>query len=189
MFGGNFAPRNWALCNGQLLPISQNAALFSIIGTTYGGNGTTNFQLPNLQGRLPMHWGNGTGLSPRVIGEFAGTESTNLLITNLPSHTHPATFTPTASTAQVDVTATVATLQTPAGNMLAQSPAGGPTQATIYAPAGSPVSGQLSGVSTSGGGGTVAVGLTGGGLPVGIMPPFLAVTFIIALAGIFPSRN
>lgn len=189
MFGGNFAPRGWALCNGQLLPISQNNALFALLGTIYGGDGISNFQLPNLQGRLPMHWGNGPGLTPRVIGEMAGTENTSLLSSNLPPHTHTAVFTPSGGPAQVNVTATVGGLQVAAGNMLGQSPAAGPTQAPLYAPPDSPVSGQLAGVSGGSGGGSVAVGSTGNGLPVGIMQPYLAVTFIIALSGIFPSRN
>src|ERR1700719_3340863 len=88
MFGGNFAPRNWALCNGQLLLISQNTALFSILGTTYGGNGTTTFGLPNLQGRVPIHWGSGAGLSTYAPGQTAGAESVTLLQSNLPPHSH-----------------------------------------------------------------------------------------------------
>jgi microcystin-dependent protein len=85
MFGGNFAPRSYALCNGALQSIAQNTALFSILGTTYGGNGTTNFSLPDLQGRVPMHWGNGPGLTPRVLGEKSGTENVTLLSSNLPA--------------------------------------------------------------------------------------------------------
>src|ERR1700679_2492422 len=88
MFAGNFAPSGYQLCQGQNLSISQNAALFSLLGTTYGGNGTTTFQLPNLQGRVAMHQGSGTGLTPRVIGEFSGTENVTLLTTQMPSHTH-----------------------------------------------------------------------------------------------------
>ncbi len=87
MFSGNFAPRGWQLCNGQLLPISQYAALFSILGTNFGGNGTTTFALPNLQGRMPMHWGNGMGLTPRVLGESSGAENANVLISNMPART------------------------------------------------------------------------------------------------------
>jgi microcystin-dependent protein len=190
MFSGNFAPRGWQLCNGQLLSIAQNQALFAIIGTNFGGNGTTTFGLPNLQGRVPMHWGNGMGLTPRILGESAGTENTSVLIANMPPHTHVATFTPSGgSAAQVNVTATIGNLPSAAGNMLGQSPAGGPTQAPIYAPPTSPVSGQLAGVSGGGGGGTVTVALTGSGQPVSIVQPFQAVTFIIALVGIFPSRN
>jgi microcystin-dependent protein len=189
MFGGSFAPRGWALCNGQLLPITQNQALFAIIGTNFGGNGTTTFGLPNLQGRMPMHWGSGPGLTPRTLGESSGAENANVLIANMPAHTHVATFTPSGGgAAQVNVTTTVGNLPSPVGNMLGQSPAAGPTQAPIYAPSNSPVSGQLAGVS-GGGGGAVAVALTGNGLPVPIVSPFQAVTFIIALVGVFPSRN
>jgi microcystin-dependent protein len=192
MFGGNFAPRGWQLCNGQILPIAQNQALFAILGTNFGGNGTTTFGLPNLQGRVPMHWGAGAGLTVRTLGESAGTENTSVLINNMPSHTHLATFTPSGGggAAQVNVTATVGNLPNAAGNMLGQSPATGPTQAPIYAPPTSPVSGQLAGVSGGGGGGgTVAVALTGGSQPISIVQPFQAVSFIIALVGIFPSRN
>src|SRR6187200_2070228 len=89
LFAGNFAPRGWAFCNGQLLSIAQNTALFSLLGTTYGGDGQTTFALPNFQGRFPMHWGNGSGLSLRTLGEVSGTESTTLTINNLPAHTHP----------------------------------------------------------------------------------------------------
>src|SRR5581483_6644516 len=93
-FGFNFAPSQWALCNGQTMAISQNAALFSLLGTFYGGNGVSNFQLPNLQSRLPIGMGQGLGLSQYVIGQTAGTENAALTINNMPSHTHAATFTP-----------------------------------------------------------------------------------------------
>jgi len=190
MFGGNFAPRGWALCNGQLLSISQYSALFSILGTNFGGNGQTTFGLPNLQGRLPMHWGNGPGLTQRTLGESAGAENTTLTINNLPAHNHSALFTPSGGgAAQVNVTSTVGNLPSPVGNMLGQSPGAGPTQAPIYAPPTSPVSGQLAGVSGGGGGGTVSIGIMGNSQPASIMPPFLAVSFIIALVGVFPSRN
>ena len=193
MFAGNFAPRGWAFCNGQTLAVSQYAALFSILGTTYGGNGQTTFQLPNLQGRVPVHPGTGQGLPPVVPGEVGGTPTVTLTQLNLPAHTHNAVFTPSGSVpaAQVNVTDTVGTLKTAAGNMLAQTPAAGQSQALIYAPGDSPVSGQLSGVSGGGGtlGGTVQVGLTGANQPVSTMPPYLGVNFIIALQGVFPSRN
>src|SRR5215212_9527947 len=90
MFGFNFAPAGWALCNGQLLPISSNTALFSILGTTYGGNGTTNFGLPNFQGNTPMAWGDGPGLTPRTLGETGGETTVTLLEQELPSHSHIA---------------------------------------------------------------------------------------------------
>jgi len=88
IFASNFAPNGWALCNGQLLPINQNTALFSLLGTTYGGNGTTNFQLPDLQGRAPMHFGQGTGLGEYVLGEPVGTETVTLTINEMPTHSH-----------------------------------------------------------------------------------------------------
>src|SRR6478735_4997284 len=84
----NFAPKGWALANGQTLSIAQNTALFSLLGTTYGGNGQTTFNLPNLQGRLPMHWGTGPGLSPRTLGEMSGTESVTLISNQMPAHNH-----------------------------------------------------------------------------------------------------
>ncbi|MEY2927140.1 MAG: hypothetical protein RL367_1617, partial [Pseudomonadota bacterium] len=90
--GFNFAPRNWIQCNGQLLSIAQNTALFSLLGTTYGGNGTTTFAIPNLQGRTPIHVGQGPGLSQYVLGQLSGTETTTVLSTNLPTHTHTATM-------------------------------------------------------------------------------------------------
>src|SRR5215207_9632471 len=88
MFGGNFAPRGWAFCEGQLLSIAQNTALFSILGTTYGGNGTTTFALPDLRGRVPIQPGQGPGLSPYTLGQMSGQENVTLLITNIPAHTH-----------------------------------------------------------------------------------------------------
>src|ERR1044071_5211689 len=88
MFAGNFAPRSWALCNGQILAIAQNTALFSILGTTYGGNGQTTFGLPNLQGRYAMHWGQGQGLTNRVIGETSGNETIALITSQMPAHNH-----------------------------------------------------------------------------------------------------
>lgn len=162
LFAGNFAPRGWAFCNGQLLPIAQNAALFSILGTTYGGDGRVNFALPNLQGRSPMHWGNGPGLSPRLLGETSGTENVTLNQNQMPTHTHPMA----ASTARADD-------DDPAGNLLAQArgdtytaPGGA---ATTLAP--------------------TAVTPTGGNQPFTVMQPYLAVSFIVALVGIFPARN
>ena len=127
--GWNFAPRGYAFCNGQLLSIAQNTALFSLLGTTFGGNGTQNFGLPNLQGRVMVGWGNGAGLSPYVIGQTAGTETVTLSTPNLPAHTH-----------QLNVASVKATLQVPvAGSVLARGTDGAPTPAAvpqIYCPAG-----------------------------------------------------
>lgn len=179
MVGFPFAPRGWAFCQGQTLSISQNTALFSLLGTTYGGNGQTTFQLPDLRGRVPVGQGQGGTLQPVVIGEVGGNASTSLTIANMPAHTHTATLTP-----QINVTDTVGTLKTAGGNMLAQTPAAGQAQALIYAPANSPVSGQLAGVS-----GTGQIGITGNNLPIDNHPPYLGINFIIALQGVFPSRN
>lgn len=169
MFGGNFAPRGWALCNGQLLPVSQNVALFSILGTTYGGNGTSTFGLPNFQGSAPIHWGNGPGLTPRVLGETGGSETVSLISTEMPMHTH-----------LLACKSESGSLTSPAGNF----PAGnlvnrdtGVAQDTSYE------------VAADGIMNPAAVGVAGGSQPHSNMQPFLAVTFIIALNGIFPSRN
>src|SRR5262249_41768302 len=108
LFAGNFAPTGYLLCSGQLLAISQNAALFSIIGTYYGGNGTTNFALPDFRGRVPISQGQGPGLSPYNMGQVGGTENTTLLLSNLPIHTHPiGALSVTVSASTVAATASV----------------------------------------------------------------------------------
>jgi microcystin-dependent protein len=167
IFAGNFAPRGWALCNGQILAISQNTALFSLLGTFYGGNGTSTFALPDLRGRLAVNQGQGPGLSSYTIGEQTGTESVTLLTTNMPAHTHLIN----ASTGAAD-------LGSPAGAVLAV-----PYDSTGVAGTGytkTPANTQMA---------PNAVGLAGGSQPFSILQPLLAVTFIIALQGIFPSRN
>ncbi len=166
MFAGNFAPRGNALCNGQLLAIAQNTALFSLVGTTYGGNGQTNFGLPNLQSRAPMHFGQGPGLSLRFLGEQSGEETVTLLTTQMPGHTHQANGTSTAGGQTSPAGATWGTVLS------------GRTAAPLYAPAPADVSMNQN-----------ALGLTGGNQPHENMPPFLAINFIIALQGVFPSRN
>lgn len=179
-FGFNFAPKGWALCAGQLLPISQNTALFSLIGTYYGGDGQSTFALPNLQGRLPMGMGNGPGLSPRVIGEMAGTESVTLTTANMPTHTHPATATVGV---QVSGVATSPATAPSTGNSYLGASGTGPASAAIWSTdMNTPVA--MGGVS-----GSVQVGAAGNGIPVETMNPFLALNFSIALNGIFPSRN
>ena len=161
MFGGNFAPRGWALCDGQLLPISQYTALFSILGTTYGGDGRTTFGLPDLRGRVPMHAGNGPGLSPRNLGQKSGTETVTLSDNQLPSHSH-----------NIGVTDEDGNTNEANGNVLAN------TVNNNYSSNG-PASSQILG-------GTTAVG---GNNPVNIVQPFQCVNYIIALTGIFPSRS
>ena len=160
IFAGNFAPTGHALCNGQLLPISQNTALFSILGTTYGGDGKTTFALPDLQGRSPMHPGQGPGLTPHVLGERAGTESETLLPTQLPGHTHALKGSTTATTAG------------PVNGLLGQP------SASTYGPATNPVPMAAQAITS-----------VGSGQPHDNRQPYLPLTFIIALQGVFPSRG
>lgn len=157
MFGGNFAPRGWAFCDGQLLAISGNSALFSILGTTYGGDGRTTFALPDLRGRFPIHAGNGPGLPSVRLGEKSGNPTNTLNVTQLPSHNHTMNL---VSASEGDQTS-------PVGNSLAVS------DDRNYAT----------------GAGTGSTGNTGGNQSINNMPPYNAVNFIIALQGVFPSRN
>lgn len=166
MFGGNFAPVNYAFCNGQLISISQNTALFSLIGTTYGGNGQTTFALPDLRGRVPVHQGAGPGLSTYVMGQSAGQESVTLLTTQMPVHSHASTQASGASDAP-------ATATDPAGRVFAV-----PTD-------GSNAYGSVANSAMGGG----SLGIQGSSAPHSNMQPFLCISFIIALEGIFPSRN
>lgn len=161
MFAGNFAPRGWALCNGQLLPINQNQALFSLLGTMYGGDGKTTFALPNLQGRVPIHMGQGLNLTPRFQGEAGGEEEVILTISEIPQHNHQAI----ASNGE-------ATELSPAGNVWATK-----SRTTLYNKTGNVA------MSNS------AIGMAGGNQPHNNMPPYLTINFIIALQGIYPSRD
>lgn len=168
MFGGNFAPRGWALCDGQLLSIAQNQALFSILGTTYGGDGRTTFGLPDLRGRVPIHVGTGAGLSPKRLGEKGGQENVTLTVNQLPSHSHSATV-------QISADSTVATSDKPE-NLYPARNAGSTPQYGDTA-------------NTTLGVSTVTVNNTGGNQSHSIMQPYNTVTYIIALVGIYPSRN
>ena len=172
MTGFNFAPVGWALCQGQTLSISQNNALFALLGTTYGGNGTTTFNLPDLQGRVPISWGNGVGLSPVVIGEKAGSNNVSIGIANLPAHNHP-----------LNVSNATAVAGDPTGAFLAQ-----PNTSTNPRSPGTPTAGYVTG-SATGQAAPGAIGNVGSSAPLSVAPPFLAVNFIIALTGIFPARN
>lgn len=172
-FAFNFAPRNWALCNGQTMSIAQNSAMFSLLGTTYGGNGQTTFNLPNLQGRMPIGMGQGPGLPAYDIGEAAGSPSTVLTSNQMPSHTH---------TVQVQVGGAPSnpTLAPSATNQFLGASVGGtPAAAAIW-------SDELSSPVHMGG---AQAGLTGGNQPMDLMNPYLALNFSIAIMGIFPSRN
>jgi microcystin-dependent protein len=157
--GFNFPPRGWAHCDGQLVSISQNTALFSLLGTTYGGDGRTTFGLPNLQGRAPMQPGAGPGLTPHQLGETAGTETVTLLASQVPPHSHG-----------VGASSGEATETSPANALpaVAEVPQYRPSGDTTMAP--------------------TALPPVGGGLPHNNMQPYLAVNFVIALQGIFPPR-
>ncbi|BAU54943.1 phage tail protein [Mucilaginibacter gotjawali] len=186
----NWAPRNYANCQAQILAISSNAALFSLIGTTFGGNGTSTFQLPDFRGRLPLGYnpGGAPGVSVNTIGEVAGTENTTILISNMPSHTHTATFTGSgggvkASTMQ----ATQSVPGTSGANTLGAT--WDPTNVEAingYVTDANPTV-ALTGFTPSGG--TVTNSLTGNSIPLNIQNPYLVVNYIICIYGIFPSRN
>lgn len=162
LFGFNFAPRGWAFCQGQILSIAQNTALFSLLGTTYGGNGQTTFALPDLRGRFPNGFGQGPGLSNYDLGQVSGTENATLLQANMPQHNHPVNCN-SEGTTTADPTNAVPG-NTPAGQVYASAASGATMLPTM-------------------------IGLTGGNQPFGILNPYLTLNYCIALQGIFPSRN
>jgi microcystin-dependent protein len=183
MFAGNFAPRSWAFCNGQLLSIAQNTALFSILGTMYGGNGQTTFALPNFNGRTAVGTGTGAGLANVNLGEVAGVTNVTLTLNNLPAHNHPATATITgtvnpkalADTGLGDDPTNAFPAIPSASNKLYTSGA----QAPDAAMGASPITATAQ----------VNVGIAGSSQPVDIRTPYLGMNYIICLDGIFPSRN
>lgn len=162
IFPFNFAPRGWAFCDGQILPLSQNTALFSLLGTTYGGNGKSNFALPDLQGNAPMFWGQGPGLSLRDIGETGGSETVTLLESEIPSHSHAwmASNQPAEDRA-------------PAGEILGRSVGASLYQTTTSG---------LQAMSPD------AIAPAGGDQPHNNLMPYLTLSFCIALQGVFPPR-
>ena len=166
IFGFNFEPYNWAFCNGQLIPVKQNPALFSLLGTTYGGNGTTTFGLPNFQGCRPVMFGQGTGLSPYALGQTGGVPIVQLNATQIPPHSH-------AASAYVGAGG-----QSPGTTTVWSDPSERGVNA--YAPSGPGSNVQMSsGIATS----------IGGGQPHNNLQPYLTLNFCIALAGIFPQRG
>ena len=177
--GFNFAPPGWAFCNGQLLLISQNAALFSLLGTTYGGDGLMTFALPDLRGRVPVHAGQGSGLSNYNLGQSGGAENVALTINELPVHTPVITLNNLAA----HVKNAAGNSQTPVGNVPAIEAAGVTATYSNAAPDATMAAGAISVT------GTAAAGITGSGLPAPILSPYLTLNYIIALQGIFPSRN
>jgi len=166
MVGFNFPPQGWATCGGQLMTISQNTALFSLLGTTYGGDGKSNFALPNFQAVAPIAAGQGSGLSYRSLGETGGEYSVTLQTSQLASHNHPVNC--------IDASGS---LNSPS-NAVWASEKGGRVPPPLYATAANNVNMN-----------PAAIGLTGANLPHNNLPPFLSVLFVIALQGIYPSRN
>jgi microcystin-dependent protein len=162
IFPFNFAPRGWAFCNGQLLPLSQNTALFSLLGTTYGGNGQTTFGLPNLQGSVPMHKGQGPGLSQHSLGEISGSETVTLLQTEIPAHTH--TLRALLDDADLAIPTAGRSLGKATSNLYAAVAPNTQMAFEALAPA-------------------------GGSLPHNNLMPYLTLNFCIALQGVFPPRS
>lgn len=162
--GFNFAPRGYATCDGQLLSIAQNTALFSLLGTTFGGDGRVTFGLPDLRGRVPMHQGQGPGLTNRTMGELAGSENVTLISSQMPMHNHT-----------VNALSTNGNLKGPGGNVMANVQG---TATNIYTNANPDTTMNAN-----------MIGLAGGNQPHNNMQPYLVINFCIALQGIFPSRN
>lgn len=179
MFGGNFAPRGWALCNGQLLSINQNQSLFSLLGTTYGGDGRTTFALPDLRGRVAIHAGAGPGLTAKNLGEKGGSETNTLTVNQLPSHTHAATAT---TNIVIHADNGNGTSDTPGGKVWAKKSRDS-DYSNFPASAVTMDSGAASAATS------VTVGNTGNSQAVNNIQPFQTVNYIIALQGVFPSRN
>lgn len=165
IFAGNFAPTGWALCNGQLLPISQNTALFSLLGTFYGGDGKSTFALPDLQGSAPMGQGQGPGLSDRFLGEQGGGATVTLIQSEMPSHTH-----------FVSGNATNGGFTTPGGHIWAQASILRQPQLVYGAAANTNMN-------------PLAMSITGSSFPHNNMHPYLTLTFMIAMQGVFPPRS
>ncbi len=166
IFAGNFAPRGWAFCDGQLLPIAENTALFSLIGTTYGGDGRTTTALPNLQGRAPMHPGRGPGLTSRRLGQKVGTETVTLSEAQIPSHSHTARGQTGAGNAGQNVDNTVSIARAVQGQLYQTNTSGNPVDLA-----------------------SATLSTTGGSQAHTNLQPFLAINFIIALVGLYPSRS
>ena len=162
MFAGNFAPRGWAFCDGQLLAVSQNDALFSLLGTIYGGDGRTTFGLPDLRGRIPIHAGNGPGLSSHRLGAKGGAENETLTVNQLPSHSHP-----------MRASSNISGRRSPQDTVLGRS-----TNIDLY-------TGDAPDVSLA----STAISSVGGSRSHTNEMPFLCVNFIMALVGIYPSRH
>jgi microcystin-dependent protein len=171
MFAGNFAPKNWAFCQAQIVNIASNTALFSILGTVYGGNGTTTFGLPDIRGRRVIGAGNGPGLQPYSLGEMGGASSATLSMAQMPAHVHPVTV-----VAQMHCFADSATASSPATANYAN--------ASVQAYSSAPDTTMAAGVSAN-----ITMAPNGGNQPFSIEPPVLGINYIICLRGVYPARN
>ncbi|MFT7114715.1 MAG: microcystin-dependent protein [Candidatus Azotimanducaceae bacterium] len=182
MFAGNFAPRNWAFCKGQMLPIAQNQALFALIGTTYGGDGRITFALPDYTGHTPIGTGTGAGLSPIILGVQGGSKTTTLGMAQLPSHSHTASVSTLSGTIKCQSGGLSGSINTPSGNYNGIAPGG----SKIYS---NTSGGSMAADALSITGGSVTVDSAGSGQPFSTQSPYIGMNFIICLAGIFPSRS
>ncbi len=167
MFAGNFAPKSWNFCAGQIIPIAQNTALFSLIGTTYGGNGTQTFALPDLRGRVAVGTGQGPGLPSIVLGAVFGTENTTMTMSTMPSHTHAVAATVGASTSSASSEQAVGNVPSNVGPDLYAAPPGNGALAA----------------------GTITTQATGSAAPFSLVQPGLCMNFVICMQGVFPARN
>jgi len=197
MFAGNYPPRGWAFCDGQLLPIAQYSALFSLLGTTYGGDGRTTFALPDHRGRVSIHPGKGPGLTSRKLGERIGSETTQLISENIPAHTHSAAISGTNATANATISIPVTTetgnttepgsgvilsLGEVAKNQNEVNAYSSETADETLRPFNAPVNVSITE-------GAVTVGMTGQGTPFANIQPVLGINYIIATQGVYPSRS
>lgn len=196
-FAGNFAPRDWAFCAGQLTEISQNQALFAILGTHFGGDGRATFGLPDFRGRVPMGYGDGPGLPGNTIGQRFGVPEHTLSHSQLPIHNHAAEFTPTGSSAPISATATVnagtgSDASDPSGKYWGVTKNGLAALNGYSDDSGQTMASDAIDISVSGGGitgGSVTIGNAGGSAPFGLYQPSTVIPFIICIAGLFPSRS
>jgi microcystin-dependent protein len=179
LFAFNYPPPGWAHCWGQLLPINQNQALFSLLGTTYGGNGQTTFALPDLRGRVPNGWGQGAGLQDYLLGQQGGVEAVTLAVSHMPAHTHPVNVTPL--NANLGSKNAAANQRGPAGNVPAIEAAG---VTAVYSTAAADAVLGASAIAPA-----ISAANSGGGQAHSNIQPYLVLNYCIALTGIFPSRN
>ncbi|MCW8331525.1 tail fiber protein [Photobacterium sp. SDRW27] len=206
LFGGNFAPKDFAFCDGQLIAISQNQALFAILGNVWGGDGRTNFALPDMRGRVPIGVGRGIGRVNVIQAQMLGNEVNALQLSQMPAHSHSATFNPTSSTsspptatAAVKANSGIGTENSPAGNYwatgnVAQDRSTYPVEKGFASTADTTMASDAVTIDIAGGsggitGGSVTVKQTGGEDPFSIMQPSLGINYIMCVEGLFPSRN